>query len=265
VNWFEVFLMERLYVRLARLMNVLACGQNGTFFYKIRRVATVKKFLFLSSFVFAAILLMSASTLLADYTIVAVSNGSFELPGIGKIKGWNGEGNDGTPAVDIPGWASDGSAGDSGVESDWPGSTDGVYEGFLRNIDPSVYNTTSHVIAAGDSFKLRFDARDNWNSHQLMASLYYLDDTSRVTLDSVVIDLTPGSEGPWNEYTLAVDSVPVESIGKLLGIELDNIDSGDNDNQSWMGIDKVEFVPEPATYIMLILGAMGIAFYARRK
>ena len=48
---------------------------------------------------------------------VPVENASFELPGTEKIKGWNGEGVTGTPAVDIPGWASDTVVADSGVET----------------------------------------------------------------------------------------------------------------------------------------------------
>ena len=49
--------------------------------------------------------LFYSSLILADS--ITVTNPSFELPGVGKIKGWNGEGVAGTPAVDIPGWASD--------------------------------------------------------------------------------------------------------------------------------------------------------------
>ena len=81
--------------------------------------------------------------------VVPVVNASFELPGTAKIKGWNGEGIANTPAVDIPGWASDAgvAVADSGVESDtrYP-ATDGVWTAFMKGADPSIWQLTDFVI-----------------------------------------------------------------------------------------------------------------------
>jgi len=48
----------------------------------------------------------------------------------------------------VPGWSSDTIAVDSGVETGW-GATDGEWTDFLRADDPSVWQLTSHVLAAG--------------------------------------------------------------------------------------------------------------------
>ena len=71
-------------------------------------------------------IIMSAVILLAlSYTVQAyvVGNYSFEDPGDGKHNNWE----------EVPFWSSDRVASDSGVESDWPGSTEGVYAGYLMS------------------------------------------------------------------------------------------------------------------------------------
>src|SRR4030042_2219434 len=97
---------------------------------------------------------------------IAVVNPSFELPGTEKIKGWNGEGVGGTPAVDIPGWSSDTIVADSGVETGW-GATDGEWTAFLMGGDPSVWQLTSYVIGADDVIELKVDAKNNWQATTL--------------------------------------------------------------------------------------------------
>jgi len=100
--------------------------------------------------------------------VVPVVNAGFEQPGTEKIKGWNGEGIAGTPAVDIPGWASDTAVADSGVESDarYP-ATDGAWTGFLMGSDPSIWQLTDFVIEANDVFELNVDARNTWQGTTL--------------------------------------------------------------------------------------------------
>jgi hypothetical protein len=170
-----------------------------------------------------------------------VENASFELPGTEKIKGWNGEGVGGTPAEDIPGWASDTEVADSGVESDWPGSTDGVWAGYIMGADPSVWNLTDQVIGAGEEYLLQVDLQDNWTdggAPEVTISLYYDDAGTRVTVATATAMPLDQAEGGWAEFSVsfAADDVP-DSIGKLLGIEIDNISAAAGG--SWVGMDNV--------------------------
>jgi hypothetical protein len=216
----------------------------------------VKRLLCIGASVCAIVLVVSLSTAAADLVPVAIDNSSFELPGTAKIKGWNGE-----TGVDIPGWASDSQAIDSGVESDWPGHTDGIWSGFLMNTDPSVWNTTAHIIAAGEQFKLRLDARDNWTdggSGILKMDVYYLNGAARVSLASATYTLTTS----WSEYALYVPDASA-GVGKLLGVELDN--TYNSNLGSWIGLDKVQFVPEPSTFVLLIVGLGCMGFAVRRR
>jgi hypothetical protein len=166
---------------------------------------------------------------------IEVENFSFELPGTEKIKGWNGEGVSDTPAEDIPGWASDTAAADSGVESDWPGSTDGVWTGFLMGDDPSIWNLTDHIIAEGEYITFKIDLQDNWTDGGLpdvTISLYYDDAGSRVTVASATVTPLDQSEGGWTEFSVSFANAP-GSIGKQLGIEIDNLLAS-----SWIGMDN---------------------------
>ena len=163
---------------------------------------------------------------------IPVENFSFELPGTEKIKGWNGEGVAGTPAVDIPGWASDTEVTDSGVETGW-GATDGTWTAFLRGSDSSAWQLTGYVIEADDVIELKVDAKNNWQATTLLAALYYDDGGARVTAASVECALTDAMQ----EFSVVLSAADVPgAVGKLLGIELDNITP---DVDSWLGLDNV--------------------------
>jgi beta-glucanase (GH16 family) len=157
---------------------------------------------------------------------ISVGNYSFELPGTGKIKGWDNAGND------IPNWSSDTTAADSGVETGY-GPTQGIYTGFLMGSDPSVWNLTGHTIAAGEVFGMKVDAKNTSGTSKLRASLYYDDSGGRVTIATKDFTLS----GSMQTFTVpfAVKSVPA-SIGKQIGIELDNVSSG------WLGMDNVRLM-----------------------
>jgi hypothetical protein len=158
-------------------------------------------------------------------TAIYVENFSFEEPGTGKIQGWDR----------VPGWDSDTAASDSGCESDWPGSTDGVWSGFIANFDPSVYQLTDFAIPEGVSFTLKVDAQDNASNTPpglLKMSLFYDDAGTRVEASSQVVE----TGWPWAEYTLSFNVVDVpESVGHLVGIEFENV----TEDTSWIGIDNV--------------------------
>jgi hypothetical protein len=188
---------------------------------------------------------------------IAIENASFELPGDGKIKGWDLDdgayyANDPNAALaEVPGWEADGTIADSGVESDWPGSTDGAWTAFLMAGDPSVHQTTDHVIAAGDLFTLMVDARDNWSGTPpalLEVSLYADAFGQRAVLVTETLEMLPSdAEQPWATYTLgfAADTMAMLQ-GFPIGIELRNAQEA----SSWIGIDNVRLClgvlpPEP--------------------
>jgi hypothetical protein len=192
---------------------------------------------------------------LAGYgaAVISVENFSFELPGDGKIKGWDMD--DGayyvntSEAAEVPGWESDGTVVDSGVESDWPGSTEGDWSGFLMSTDPSTYQTTDHVIAAGEEFLLQVDARDNSSETppaNLEVTLYADALGQRVPLATETFEMVEGEIVPdypeWNTYSLefAADSIAVLQ-GYPIGIELRNATEGN----SWIGIDNVRLSLAP--------------------
>jgi len=181
----------------------------------------------------AKIFLNAVEYMLASKTkAIELVNPSFELPGVGKIKGWNGEGIGGTPAEDIPGWASDGAPADSGIETGW-GATDGEYTAFLKAKDPMVYQLTDYVIQAGDVFMLKVDAKNNWQATKFMLIIYY-DDTGIpipvATKDAALTDTM-------QTFTLIfkANDFP-DSVGKRLGIEFANSSPVAD---SWVGFDNV--------------------------
>jgi hypothetical protein len=193
---------------------------------------------------------------LAKPVAIEVENFSFELPGTGKQKCWDGEnlntetGDDPNDYfTDVPGWSSDTAAADSGVEGPdaWPGNTEGVWAGYMMGTDPSVYNLTGYEIQAGDNLVLSVDARNNWTADAalpalLQMTLYYDVGGVRVPAASQAVELTT----TWTPYSLALsaDDVP-ESVGNLLGIELKNASNATSDNNSWIGMDNVVVVKTP--------------------
>jgi hypothetical protein len=163
--------------------------------------------------------------------MVSVENFSFELPGTEKIKGFNGEGAGGTPAVDIPGWSTDGPCADSGVETGYT-PTDGDWTAFLMSGDPSVWQLTDHTIANGEVLVLKVDSRITGGAPTLRMTLYYDDDGARVPAATSDVTLTDAMQ----EYSLSfsADDVP-ESVGHKVGIEFSNAGAGD----TWLGLDNV--------------------------
>jgi hypothetical protein len=173
-----------------------------------------------------------AYLLAPEPTAITVVNPSFELPGTVKIKGWNGEGIGGTPAVDIPGWSSDIAVQDSGVETGYT-PTDGLWTAFLMGADPSVWQSTGFVIGAQDTFELAVDARNTWQGTTLRMTLYYEDLGLRVPAASA--DVAVGDAMQTFTLSLAAQDVPA-AVGKVLGIEFDNVTAN---GDSWIGLDNV--------------------------
>jgi hypothetical protein len=164
---------------------------------------------------------------------VAVENFSFELPGTVKIKGWNGEGVAGTPAVDIPGWASDSAVADSGVETGF-GATDGTWTAFLMGADPSVWQLTDYIIDAEDVFELQVDARNTWQGTTLRMILFY--DEGGIRIPAAFVDAAVTDAMQTLSLVLDAKEAP-DAVGKQIGIEFDNVTTN---GQSWIGLDKVQ-------------------------
>jgi len=175
-----------------------------------------------------------------------VINGDFELPDEGKIN---------TDWDLIPGWSSDTPPADSGldIEETYPGYG---YTAFLMDGDPSVWQTTSHIIAPGNQFTLSLVASDyytdlvgNWGvlgGGQLTVSLYYEDGGMRTPVATT--DIMPASSytemyGPFELAFNAAD-VPA-SIGYAIGIEIVNSSPTAVPNHSWVFFDNVQLAVTP--------------------
>jgi hypothetical protein len=170
---------------------------------------------------------------------VALVNPSFEDPNAGKIKGWNGEGVGGTPAVDIPGWATDGAVADSGVEQGW-GATEGTWTAFLKAGDPSIWQMTAYTVQAGDILTLKVDAKNNWQATLLGITLYY--DEVSATDPSVMVRVpvamdTKALTDVMTTFTMQAFKVQLPHlVGKKVGVELENVSPKAD---SWIGLDNV--------------------------
>jgi len=167
---------------------------------------------------------------------IELVNPSFELPGVGKIKGWDGSGTCTDPSwagetEDIPGWTSDVPVWDSGVETGYT-PTDGEYTAFLMGGDTSVYQITDYVIAEGDNIGLIVDARITYAATLFEMMLFYEDNGTRVPLGWEEWELTDAMEECLTSFSAANHP---EAIDKKLGIWFDNI----SDSVSWMGLDNI--------------------------
>lgn len=164
---------------------------------------------------------------------VPLVNASFEEPNTVKIKGWNGEGVGGTPAVDVPGWASDGVVADSGVETGF-GATDGKWTAFVKDKDPMVFQVTDYAIKAGDTFTLKFDARNTWQATKMTAILFYDETGMQIPLASQDFAMTDAMTTCTMTFTVAGP----DGIGNKVGIAFAN-STGRADASAWMGMDNV--------------------------
>jgi hypothetical protein len=169
--------------------------------------------------------------------VIPVVNASFEQPGTVKIKGWNGEGIAGTPAVDIPGWASDTAVVDSGVETGYT-PTDGLWTAFLKGADPSIWQSTGFVIQASDVIELSVDARNTWQGTTLRMLLYYDDPDLGIRFPAAMAEVAVTDA--MQTFTLTLDAAQApDAVGKVLGIEFDNITTN---GESWIGLDNVRLL-----------------------
>jgi hypothetical protein len=165
---------------------------------------------------------------------IEVINYSFELPGLEKIKGWDGECRDpGWTGLlyDIEGWTSVAPAWDSGVETGFT-PTDGDWTAFIMGGDSAVYQITGHVIQEGDEIEMLVDARITWAAMFLKMGFFYEENGTQVPLEAEIWELLETME----EYFLMFSAADhPDAVGRNLGILFDNV----SDSSSWIGIDNV--------------------------
>ncbi|MFH1196622.1 MAG: T9SS type A sorting domain-containing protein [bacterium] len=197
---------------------------------------TFTKFKQYQSFtVFLFFILLPCTLELSAQTNITIINPSFEKPDSGKVKGWDGECADAGWAgqlEDIPGWVSDSTAFDSGVE-EAADATDGKYRGFLMGGDEAVYQIPGKRIYNGDIITLTVDALNTWAATLLRMELFYLlEDNTKVTIVSEDKTLTDS----FAEYSISFSAADhPDCIGYRIGVSFDNISS----DESWVGIDNV--------------------------
>jgi hypothetical protein len=154
--------------------------------------------------------------------------------------------------TDVPGWTTDVSAKDSGIEIG--GDPNYGYSAFLMGgysewdddpnwVEPSIWQILPYKIQEGDQFRLAVDARHIWTvagvQVELKMTLFYVDiNGARQELASQIVDLTEAWE--WGTYVLDVSELNEMAVGKLLGIELQNITI----RSSWIHVDNVSLIGE---------------------
>ena len=191
--------------------------------------------------------------------LIPIINRDFSEPNDGKHTAFDIEASRkqdepffGFMTTDVPGWTTDVSAKDSGIEiGDDPNYG---YSAFLMGgysewdddpswVEPSIWQILPYKIQEGDQFRLAVDARHIWTvagvQVELKMTLFYVDiNGARQELASQIVDLTEAWE--WGTYVLDVSELNEMAVGKLLGIELQNITI----RSSWIHVDNVSLIGE---------------------
>ncbi len=157
-----------------------------------------------------------------------VQNASFELPGTEKLQNWES----------VPAWSSDTLPVDSGVEQGW-GATDGIWTGFLKAADPSVWQTTGHILAIGDVLTLSVNAKNNWLGTTVELTLY-VEDANGVRLPLAIADANFTDDMATYSVTATACDTP-DLMGLPVGVEINHVTA---EGGSWMGFDEVSLTVE---------------------
>ena len=172
-----------------------------------------------------------------------LENSGFEQPGAvtamganqtSEVPGWFNTGTS-TSLVDTRNWNPD--------QGSWHAS---VFSGGWGT--RSFAQTTSHVIASGDTFTLRFrhNIREAYNP-DIAARLYYVSNGTRVVFHSWVdgynwyANRVAGGANvqPWRTYQATGIVPPADAIGKPIGIQFTN-----NVFAGYVLVDEIELIDE---------------------
>ena len=167
-----------------------------------------------------------------------LTNGDFEQPDTGLISNNWGL---------VPGWTSDTNPVNSGVFPEFVGQG---YSGFIRDNDPSVYQTTSTAIQADKTYILTFKTTDHHTDlnnddaadggAELKASIYYDNAGSRVelatdTFTEIIYNETIMDQSIYS-VVFRTDDLP-GAIGNNIGVEFDNVSPVAEAGDSWIHVD----------------------------
>lgn len=187
--------------------------------------------------------------------LIPIVNQDFQEPNDGKHTAFDIETSRkdtfepffGVMTTDVPGWSTDTSMADSGIE--WPDNCGYLMGGYSEwdddpnYVEPSVWQILGYKIQEGDQFKLAVDSKNSWTADwfdpplipTLKMSLFYVAvGGARQELASQEVALT----GDIETYVLDVPDVNDLAIGRLLGIELQNVTELD----SWINVYNVSLI-----------------------
>lgn len=189
--------------------------------------------------IIAVLVLVFSNPAWSTIVTPTIDNPDFEYPGTETIS-WQ----------DAPGWSSDIEALKSGIKSD--PTSPGNYVGSLYNGDPSVYNLSENIIQLEDDYILELDAINSSpdNTPALLEISLFLDVYGdRVTIASTIVKTTES----WMTFSLGYYANSFPAVYNKIGVELANVTENGN---SWISVDNVRFVPEPATMALLGFGSL---------
>jgi hypothetical protein len=149
----------------------------------------------------------------------------------------------GDMTTDVPGWSSDTSMADSGVEPYNVGYLMGGYSEWDDDpnyVEPSVWQILGYKVHEGDQFRLAVDSENSWTvggvTPILKMSLFYVaagGARQELASQEVVV-------GALATYVLDVPDPNELAVGHLLGIELQNV----AERSSWINIHNVSLIGE---------------------
>jgi len=150
----------------------------------------------------------------------------------------------GNMTTDVPGWSTDVSPRDSGIDPDVGGTLMGGYSEWDDEsswVEPSIWQILGYKIQAGDQFKLAVDSSDLWTQHPevffptLKMSLFYV---ARGGARRELVSQRVVVNNALKTYVLDLPHVNNLAVGHLLGIELQNV----TNKNSWISVNNVSLI-----------------------